>query len=262
MGVSTHGKTLLHNVSRLKSNTPPPARRRIGPHTRLTRVWSILLASLLLDVVWVFVPHTPISEEIALALAITCAVLTLPFLNQNNLALLLSRLRSFGRNPEQKNTRMAQRLLLVVLVLLVAGKLVVLPSLTNILGVLCAAVVCFGILRSIQQARQAQNKHAKELQDSPWLQVILWEQQIVIISCIALAAARLVSLFGSLSLKGTGVTSLSLGSFGASVLLLLCLKPNRSAFIGICKRCKTPIPITFVDYGSCPSCDKALQELL
>lgn len=248
-------------MSGLKSNRPPTARRRIGPHTRLMRVWSTLLASLLLDVVWVFVPHTPISEEIALALVITCAAITLPFLNQNNLALLLSRLRNLGRNPEQKNVRMVQRLLLIVLVLVVVGKLAILPSLTNFLGALCAAAVFFGILRSVQHARREQKQQDKDLRESPWLQVTIWERQIVIISCIALAAARLISLFGSLSLQGTGVTPLSLGSFGASVLLLLCLKPNRSAFIGICKKCKTPIPIAFVDYGSCPSCDKGLEKL-
>jgi len=225
-------------------------------------VWSVLVLSLPLDVLWVFVPHSAISEEYAQSLAIVCGLVTLPFLNQKKIATLLSSLRTLGKEPKQRNARVIQTVLALIVALLITAKLLVLPSLTTFLGAVCSILVVIGALRGAMHVRQQQRRQTKELEDSPWLRVTLWEQQVVVIWCIALVAARLVSLFASLSLDGTGVTTLSVTCFAASFLLLLCLKPNRTAFVGVCKKCKTPIPIAFVDYGSCPSCDKSLQQLL
>ncbi len=262
MGSSTHRKTVLQNVSGLKSNRNPQHQRRTGPHTRLTQVWSVLFLSLPLDAVWAFIPHSPLSEETAQILAITCAVITLPFFNQNRVTAVVSHLRALGKNPEQKNARAMQLILLVAATLAVTAKLLVLPSLSSLLGALCAAIVLFGVFRGAQSIKQQRREQAKVLNESPWLQVTLWERQLVFIWGIALLAARFVSLFGSLSLQGTGITLVSTTCFTASLLLLLCLKPNRTAFVGVCKKCRTPIPIAFVDYGSCPSCDQDLQQLL
>jgi hypothetical protein len=261
VGSSIHPKTLLQNVSGLKSNRNNSPRRRTGPHTRLSQVWSALVLSLPFDTLWVFVPHSAIAEGYAQSLAIVCALITLPFLNQKRIASFLSDLRSLAKEPNKKNARTIQVALVLIVLLLIAAKLLVLPSIRTVVGALCATIVVVGALKGAQHVRQHQRQQTRELEDSPWLRVTLWEQQVVVIWCIALVAARLISLFASLSLNGTGVSELSISGFAASFLLLLCLKPNRAAFVGVCKKCKTPIPIAFVDYGSCPSCDKALQQL-
>jgi hypothetical protein len=195
-------------------------------------------------------------------LAITCALITLPFFNQKRVTAVVSHLRALGRNPEQKNARAIQVALLAAAALAVTAKLLVLPSISSLLGALCAAIVFLGVFQAARSAQQQRKQQTAILKESPWLQVTLWERQVIFIWCIALLAARFISLFGSLSLQGTGITPVSTTCFVVSLVLLLCLKPNRAAFTGICKKCRTPIPIAFVDYGSCPSCDKDLQQIL
>jgi hypothetical protein len=248
-------------VRRLKPNTQSEPPKRIGPHARLCRVWGILMASLPLDGLWAFLPHPHLPAETAHFLIILCGLITIPFLNQLRVGDLLSKLRRLEQDSTQKSNRLLQIALTIAISVPIGLKLIMVPKLSTVFGMVCALLIGFGILRSILAARKQISQQRNALQQNPLLKISGWEQQAVILYSIPLIAARLLGIVGGLSILAPGVTTLSAGCCVASFLLLLCLKPDRGAFVGVCKRCRTPVPIAFVDHGSCPCCDPALETL-
>ena len=122
-------------------------------------------------------------------------------------------------------------------------------------------MVIVGVLLSIKRALEENRLRAQQLKDKPTLQITIWESQLVAVFLLPLIAARLISLVGALTTVDAQASATSAACFIASALLLLCLKPDRRAFIGMCAACKSPVPIAFVEYGRCPACDKELRAL-
>lgn len=228
---------------------------RIGPFTRLSTVWRLTVLSLTLDGVVALFLNTTLSTEQAYTTAALCAVLTLPFLNQRALARRVAALRRVQADVQTKKRRITKAALPLLLATIVVAKLAALPAVRNVVSLLAAAILLLGIISSLQHIIREGRAQSARLRSSPWLYVNLWERQLLIIFSVPMIAARLVSACGALSL-GTSPHPI----YGAiyvvvSVLLLLALKPDKTAFVGWCPRCKSPAPIAFVEYGSCPHCD-------
>ncbi len=153
-------------------------------------------------------------------------------------------------------------MLITATTLVAAAKFLALSHFNNFVGLIFSIMLLLGIVASLRHAIENARIHGQALKDSPWLQLSLWEKQLIIIFTIPIVTARLVSLLGALSVSTGEVTLLSAVCFGASVLLLLTLKPQRANYIGMCAKCETPIPIVFVEYGSCPACNQELAEKL
>jgi len=235
---------------------------RVGPYTRLTQIWRLVFYSLGLDALIALFNKNPFPIPNVESAAILCALLSLPFLNQRAIAVRMSSLRSFHKRGDQKKPKALKATLIMAATLVAAAKFLALSNFRNIVGLIFSAILLLGIVTSLRHAIESARVHGQALKDSPWLQLSLWEKQLIIIFTIPIVAARLVSLLGALSVSNSEVSPLSIGCFGASVVLLLVLKPQRANYIGMCAKCKTPIPIVFVEYGSCPACNQELAEKL
>ncbi len=243
----------------LKSNRSATPPRRVGPYTRLLRVWKALLASLILDPCLAFLPHPSIPVESALSGVTACAVFSLLFFDQIRVSRILSQLRRLGATPNQQAARLIQLLLLAIIVVTVGVKLLLIQTLTTRLGIIFTLLAGLAALGALVTSQAQHKERLQKLDALPKLKIAQWETQLVIFSIIPLLLARLLSTIGALSVPEFGATSpLSLSCFITSLILLLGLKPNRAAFVGICVKCKAPIPIAFVDYGSCPQCNQEL----
>lgn len=235
---------------------------RIGPYTRLSRIWQGVLYSLVIDAVAVVLVNAPISSAQAEVGAVLCALLTMPFLNQRGIAQGMAHLRTLARTPDHRTQRLVSVLLVLVLGVIITSKLLTFSRVDNLLGAVFTALIVIGIVSSIRTMLAHRQAQAKQLTEAPWEYIPLWERQLVIIAAIPMVTARLVSLFGALSTHDGEVTGLTIATFGTSMLLLLILKPNRATYVGHCSRCKTPVPIAFVQFGTCPACDPELGDRL
>jgi hypothetical protein len=244
----------------LKGNREP-TKRRIGPFSRLSKAWSIVFASLLLDGLLAFRQIAIIPQDRAHLISIICLIITLPFLNQLHVSRFLAGIRGLQVKNRDTSPRGVNRIFLGFTVAgLILAKLLLLPSLTNFISLIVTAGLIFGIVLSARHFIQEANKHSSNLRKSPWLYIQLWERQMVILYCLPIFAARAVSLVGALSINSEGPPIDGIVYPLTSIILLLALKPSRSSFIGWCKRCKAPTPIAFADYGSCPACDEMLAR--
>jgi hypothetical protein len=235
---------------------------RVGPYTRLSRIWQIVMCTLGADALVVLFVNSHISPGHAEVGAVLCALLTLPFLNQRAIAHGMANLRALTRKPDHRTQRIFSALLVVVLGLIITSKLLAFSRVDNLLGATFTALIVIGIVSSIRTMLAHRQAQAKQLAAAPWEHIPLWERQLVVTAAMPMVTARLVSLFGALSTQNSQVTGLTLTTFGTSLVLLLILKPNRATYVGHCARCKTPVPIAFVQFGSCPACDQELGERL
>lgn len=139
-------------------------------------------------------------------------------------------------------------------------KALLLPRLDNIVALFFLLCLVIGALKTFQQAL----KDTKVLRDThrnnPKIQIDQWQMQLVVIFLLPMIAARAVSI--CLSAANTEPDQLAWCGTGllTSGLLLSMLKPKRTCFIGVCQKCKHPVPIVFVEFGSCPRCDDKLRE--
>jgi len=192
--------------------------------------------------------------------AIACALLTLPFLNQDRIARSMAALRTTYRNPSRRTQQLFSAMLVVVVVLLIISKLLAFSRFDSLLGLAFTAVIVIGIASSIRTIIAQRQSQAQALAQSPWEYIPLWERQLVVAATIPMVTARLVSLLVAASADHGEISALTLGAFCTSVVLLLILKPTRATYVGHCMRCKTPVPIAFVQFGSCPACNDELAQ--
>jgi hypothetical protein len=222
----------------------------------------VVFTSLVVDAILVFFARGNVSEEYAERVTIISALIIVSFLDQRRVSTTMSRLRNFHKVQQSKRSQSSHTAFIMTLLAVLAGKFILLPSVTNIIGLIFTAVVITGIIVNMKRAWNDRKLHVEALSKSPWIQISLWERQLVVISTIPILAARLISLFGTLTIQNAQTTALSIGCFVLSALLLLCLKPERAAFVGLCTACKSPAPIVFVQYGKCPACDCDLAAQL
>jgi hypothetical protein len=231
-----------------------------GPFARLSKVWRFAFLSLLIDIVAASYLGTSLPPEQAQALAALCAVVTIPFLNQQRVSRSLAAMRRWQNGPRRNGSRSTTPLIGFVIAVLIGAKLILLPTINNIASLLVAGIILLGIISSIRHVVSEARTRSRSLARTPSLHVVLWEQQLVGLFCIPIVAARLVSLWGALSLGTTAQPAANISLLVISVVLLLALKPHRSSFIGWCPNCKSPTPIAFIEYGSCPQCDEHLKQ--
>jgi hypothetical protein len=248
---------------RYPMNASPNYKQRKGPYTRISQFWRVVFASLLIDLALnaTINPKTSILKSAAISLnaielvAIICATCTLPFLNQNRILDLLSKLRHTQNRDRSTSSRSPLKWGVVLLVaLLILAKLTLLPTLNNLLSVVFAVVFLIAALISARHLLRESSAHAKSLIASPWLYIPIWERQLVILFSIPIILARLVSVMGTLSLCCGANNALAFVATITSAILMLALRPERRSFIGLCKRCLAPAPLAYVEYGSCPRC--------
>jgi hypothetical protein len=224
------------------------------------KVWRILFVSFVLDGAVAFGLNTALTAEQAQVAAVVSATIALPFIHQKGLLQGLARVRRSQNRARRTGSRQGAILMAVLLAALIAAKLVLLPSLNNIASLLFALILLAGIISSARHVMRESRSHAEALRTSPWLYITMWERQLVVLFSVPMVAARSISLIGALSLGSTPHPYFAVLYLATSVVLLLILQPQRSSFIGWCPRCKSPTPIAFVEYGSCPKCDAALTQ--
>ncbi len=218
--------------------------------------------SLALDALVVLVARANLNPSQAQTGAIVCALLTLPFLSQDRIARGMASLQTSSRNPSRRTQQLFSALLVVIIGLLIASKLLAFSRFDNLLGIAFTAVLVIGIASSIRSVLAQRQSQAQALTQAPWEYIPLWERQMIVTATIPMVTARLVSLLAAASADHGEVSTLIIGAFCTSVVLLLILKPNRATYVGHCLKCKTPAPIAFVQFGSCPVCDGELAQHL
>lgn len=224
------------------------------------KLWRILFVSFVIDGVVAIGPNTVLTAEQAQVAAVVSVIIALPFIHQKGLLQGLARVRRSQNRARRAESGRGAVLLAVLLAALVAAKLVLLPSLNNVAALVFAAILLLGIISSARHVMRETRVHAEALRTSPWLYITLWERQLVVLFSVPMVAARSISLIGALSLGSTPHPYFAALYLATSVVLLLILQPQRASFIGWCPRCKSPTPIAFVEYGSCPKCDATLAQ--
>jgi hypothetical protein len=224
------------------------------------KVWRILFISFVIDGAVAIGLNSVLTAEQAQVAAVVGAIIALPFIHQKGLLQGLARVRRSQNRSRQTGSRQGAIVMAVLLVVLVAAKLVFLPTLNNIASLAFAAILLLGIISSARHVMRESRSHAEALRTSPWLYITMWERQLVVLFSLPMVAARSISLIGALSLGSTPHPYFAVLYLATSVVLLLILQPQRASFIGWCPRCKSPTPIAFVEYGSCPKCDATLAQ--
>jgi hypothetical protein len=241
------------SVATLNLNTQLKA-PRIGPHTRLTWFWKAVFGSLILDGLILLLEPGAITPQLARLGAILCALLTLPFIDQEKLARGLALLRSRPSDTKSDKSKLVKIGIVIAVALALMIKLSSLPEIRSVAALAIAAILVFGAWVTIQHVLKTLNEQRDLIASSPAQRVKLWENQIVAIVALPIIAAALSYSQGDSYL-------VTLSCLATTVLLLMITKPKRSAYIGSCRRCKAPVPVAYVSYGSCPGCDKGLREL-
>jgi len=244
-----------HNLKHQASAVPP----RRGPHAILSGLWKAVAGSLLIDpLVW-SLPHPVVEPGFAERGALLCAVLTIPFLKQAWVCSRIAALRKGNREAVHGKTKRARGLFLTALLAVLILKPLLVGRVDNVVALILLLFVVFGAIKSVKSALEREKATRELFKDSPLYHISQWQAQLVTIVGIPLMLARAVSLFTTWSSPPVEPSLAAIVGFMVSCALLAMLKPERRLFIGSCSRCRHPVPIVFVDYGSCPLCDERLS---
>ncbi len=246
-------------LQRLKSNQSSP-RVRKGPHARTHLLWQILLFSLPLDPLITIFTTPRIPGDLAIQIAVLHAAVILPFLAQHSLHVSLSKLRNFHLRTVEQSTSFLPLIVFAFVGLGVALKLALVFNLPRAVATIVLLILVPSVIKQFRDAH-SQSKEDRELfSRNPWIKVQRWEQQMIIFVAAPLILARLIGVYGALALPPDNEGELFRVTFTlVSALFLGMLQPNRSNFVGMCTRCKHPVPIVFQDVGSCLQCDGMLR---
>lgn len=234
-------------------------RVRKGPHARTYLLWQLLLASLVLDPLIPILTTPRLPAEFAISLATLCALATLPFLAQGAVHRALSKLRVL----HTQNLAVGSKA--IPLSLALGGGAVILVKLfmfMHLPPVVLIALLLFVITGSRKYISQMSKQSAEDqalFASNPWAKVQRWEHQVIVFATLPLLCARAISVCGALAELPPQDEATRLVFIGVSALFLGMLRPDRDFFIGICKKCKHPVPIVFQDLGSCLHCDVNLR---
>jgi hypothetical protein len=220
----------------------------------------VVFSSLILDGIVAICLGTTIPPEVAQRIATLCAIVALPFINQKALARLITLIRGRIGGDSPKTTGSNKAIIVALIALIVMAKLALLPALNSFAAFLVAGIFLLGIVSTVKHLLMESARRSQSLSKSPWLYVMLWERQLVALFCLPIIAARLINLCGALSLGAAQKPYIGLTYLLASTVLLTALRPERSTFIGWCPSCRSPVPIAFEEYGSCPRCNKELAD--
>jgi hypothetical protein len=218
------------------------------------------MASLCIDPLIAVYSSPQIPKDGALRVAIGCALLTLPFLKQDRVCQLVAKLRTHNKKLLESRSMLMSGVILAGITIMAAVKVLMLPRLDNLVAMAFLLCVIVGALKTFRQALRDTKALGEILSENPRKQIDQWQRQLVVIFLLPMLAARAISL--TLSAASTAPDQAVWCGAGLlmSGLLLSMMKPARSCFIGVCRTCKHPVPIVFVEFGSCPRCDEKLKE--
>ena len=244
--------------NKTKSNGSSERVRR-GPHARTYLVWQILFGSLFIDPLIPIITPLRIPFELATTIATGCAVGTLPFLAQERVHRLLSKLRLLHRKSLDAGSKAIPSALSIGAAVVILFKISMFANLPPGLFAPLILVVIWASRKFLSQVT-TQTAHDKALFSSnPWAKVERWEHQVIVFAILPLILARAIALCGDLADLDADHEHARLIFLGISAIFLGMLRPERSFFVGLCRSCKHPVPIVFQDIGSCLSCDMRLR---
>ncbi len=244
--------------NKTKSNGSSQRVRR-GPHAKTYLVWQVLIASLILDPLVPLIASPRIPLDLATTIATWCALGILPFLAQERLHRILSKLRLLHSKQVAVGSQTIPISLAVSAGLVILFKIFMFAQLPAVALLIFALVVLWGSRKYLYQVRTQTARDKELFAINPWAKVERWEHQVLVFAVLPLLLARAIGVCGDLAdiPSDTGATrSLFIA---VSALFLAMLRPDRSLFIGLCKSCKRPVPVVFQDIGSCLSCDERLR---
>lgn len=251
--------TVLRTSQKLKQQ-PSASRVRRGPHSVLSALWKIVTGSLLIDpLVWPL-SHPLLNQTIAERGALLCALFTIPFLNQAWVCSRVAALRKGNREVVDGSTKRSRTLFVAVLTAGLLLKPILVGRSDNVLALVLMIFLVLGALKSIKHALEKEKATRELFKDSPTTHIAQWQAQLVTIVGLPFMFARGVSFLTTWGCESASSAPLAFVGFLSSCALLAMLRPDRRFFIGFCVRCKHPVPIVFVDYGSCPLCDDRLSQ--
>jgi succinate dehydrogenase/fumarate reductase cytochrome b subunit len=218
------------------------------------------VASLCVDPLIAGYSSPQIPKEEALRMAILCAVATIPFLKQDAVCRVVAKLRTHNKKLLESPSTWTTGMIVGGIALMASVKALLIPRLDNVIAIIFLLCVIFGVLKALRQAVKETKAVRDTHRDNPKMQIDQWQMQLVVIFLLPIIAARAISIL--LSAASTAPDALRWCGAGllTSGVLLLMLKPKISCFIGVCRTCKHPVPIVFVEFGSCPRCDETLLE--
>lgn len=252
--------TLLRKSVKENAHPPSPWWRGRSPFATLSNLWLLITASLFLDPLLAQYSSHSVPAELALRIAMLCAAITLPFLNQAGMCRLLARLRLHNKKHLESRSRLISGLVLGGLCLTCGIKLALLPRIDNVVGLLFLLCIALGALKTFRQARKAEKPSVEESPATPLVHIEQWQTQLIIIFALPALTARAVSMVMSMADYSHDRIVWCAAGMLMSALLLAMLKPKKEYFVGVCQRCKHPVPIVFVEFGSCPLCDEKLRN--
>jgi hypothetical protein len=241
-------------------HTRPLSPRGRSPFATLSNFWLLITASLLLDPLVAEYSSHSVPAELSLRIATLCAAITLPFLNQARICRLISRLRLHHKKHLESHSTLISGLILGGLCLTFAVKVVLLPRIDTVVGLVFLLCIALGALKTFRQALLGAKPSINQPFTTPLMHIEQWQTQLIAIFILPTIAARAVSLSMTLTdYTNDRMLWCGTGMF-MSALLLAMLKPKKAYFVGVCQRCKHPVPIVFVEFGSCPLCDEKLRH--
>jgi len=241
-----------------KSNRSSGRVRR-GPHTQATLVWQTLFASILVDPIISLLVTPRIPRDEALLVATLFALACLPFLAQQRLHTVLSKLRHLHARNLEGNSQLLPLLLGVGVFAIIVVKALLLIRLPIFISATMLTIALAGGLKYLVQIKKQSSNDRELFETNPWAKVQRWEQQVLVFSILPLLFARLISTCGAFAEIPAGQEVERLLFIAVSALFLAMLRPERSFFISMCPRCKHPVPIVFRDLGSCLNCSEHLR---
>lgn len=230
-----------------------------GPHARTYLLWQLLLASLVLDPLIPALTTPQLPLELAISLATLCAVGTLPFLAQGVVHRGLSKLRHLHSRSLEVGSKTIPLSLAVGAGTVILVKLIMFAHLPPAVLLALMLLVLAGGRKYISQMSKQSTEDKVLFASNPWAKVQRWEHQVIVFATLPLLFARGISLCGALAALPADEETTRLIFISVSALFLGMLRPDRDFFVGICKRCKHPVPIVFQDLGSCLNCDVNLR---
>jgi hypothetical protein len=234
----------------------------VGPFTRLNAIWSVLCGSLVIDPLLALYQPATISSDVALTVVIFAAIILVPCIAQESLFKGIAALRALNAKQLERHTRLIPLLIGVGVASVVVLKALSLSNLSGTWGIALIALMLIATVRSVVATVQKTISHTEALKTDLWSRLIQWESQLVALSLAPLLLARGISLVGALSTSALVSTAYFPFLFATSALYLAMLRPTKNLFVGLCKRCKHPVPIVFLDLGGCINCDERLQQAL
>lgn len=244
--------------NKTKSNRSSERVRR-GPHAKTYLVWQILIGSLVIDPFVPLVTSLRAPLDLATTIATWCAIGTLPFLAQERVHQALSKLRVLHTKNLAIGSHTVPLSLGFGAAVIVFSKIYMFANLPPSLLAPLVLLVLFASRKYLKQVSTQTESDKALFASNPWAKVERWEQQVIVFALLPLLLARAIGLCGALADVSPHEEYVRLLFIGLSALFLGMLRPDRSFFVGLCRKCKHPVPIVFQDIGSCLSCDARLR---